>query len=150
MGFFPDAEEYEPFNEGNYNAVVEEATVNLDKDDNGKDRSRINFQFRVLEGHFENRKLWSNFDVTDPIGKGRTYCADGLRKLDINLDAMEKVEDVADTLAGLVGKKVEVYVKPSQYNGKTYNNTYFNGWVKDAGDQGEEVGGFEPDSKIPF
>jgi len=106
--------DFQPLPEGRYNVKITAAEVGLTKNKN----DMITVTFDVIEGKYTNRKLWSNFTLTD---KAVVYVYSLLKALDSDLIDEEDVEP-SDIAKALVGGTCSVMVTiESGLNNKSRN-----------------------------
>lgn len=92
-----------------------------------KEPKSIMLKYKIVDGDFKNRVLSHFHRWTD---QSHEFIAKDLMKLEAD-DCELEFEAVANAFTGVIGKPAEIYVKPREYNGKTYYNVYVNG-VKDS------------------
>lgn len=115
-------DEYTPLPQGRYNLEVESGEKGVSK--NGNDK--IEFTFRVVEGDYENRKLWHTFSL---VPKAQVYLLNFLEA--IGSDVIEKDEEVShkEIIQSAVGKSVSAYVEITSYPGSDKKrNQISGGW----------------------
>jgi len=123
--------DFQPLPEGRYNVKITAAEVGTSK--SGKDM--ITTTFDVIEGKYTNRKLWSNFTLTD---KAYVYIYTLLKAIGSDLIDEENVtpKQIASALIG--GKcSVMASVENNTQSGKPRNTV---GLFKSLDEAGELAG----------
>lgn len=109
--------------EGKYNAVIEKALINSAN----QYGPRVEFQFRISEGEFSKRKVWSNYNLTE---QGIPYLKKDLLSLG---HTVNQAEDLESALTAILESEVEVFIKYKDVKNKTtgqnkeYMQVYING-----------------------
>ena len=107
--------DFQPLPEARYNVKITAAEVGKTKNDN----DMITVTFDVTEGKFTNRKLWSNFTLTD---KAYVYIYSLLKAVGSDLIDEEDVEP-SDISKSLIGGTCSVMaqIDNNSLNGKPRN-----------------------------
>jgi len=113
--------------EGKYDAVLENPSVDMTTSP-----VKVIFEYKISEAldsvnsKFVGRKLWQNFRVDKT---SLPFLKRNLIKFGISPDAINSYEGLGESLATLIGSKVQVYCKnkPSKENPtKLFTTTYLN------------------------
>lgn len=95
--------------------AVEATTHKYFKEDNGDPKKVVNFEFRILDGEYKNRRVWGN---TSQIFSSNENC-----KLKLWTEALLGVDELAPgfklKLGDLVGQKAGVMIDLQTWNDKT-------------------------------
>jgi len=123
--------DFQPLPEGRYNVKITAAEVGKSK--NGNDMITVTFD--VVEGKFTNRKLWSNFTLTD---KAYVYIYTLLKAIGSDLIDEENVS-TNDIATALVGGKCSLLagVDNNTLNGKPRNTVSGYKSLEEAGELAE-------------
>jgi hypothetical protein len=107
--------DFQPLPEGRYNVKITAAEVGKTKNDN----DMITVTFDVMDGKYTNRKLWSNFTLTD---KAYVYIYSLLKAVGSDLIDEENVEP-SDISKSLIGGKCSIMasIDNNTLNGKPRN-----------------------------
>jgi len=120
--------DFQPLPEGRYNVKITAAEVGKTKNDN----DMITVTFDVMDGKYTNRKLWSNFTLTD---KAYVYIYTLLKAVGSDLIDEEDVEP-SDISKSLIGGKCSIMasIDNNTLNGKPKNTV---GGFKSLAEAGE-------------
>lgn len=123
---------FEVLPKGDYMCVLDNCTIDKTKE---KQTPYINMEFVVDGGEFSKRKIWHKLWFTDGAKDMTCQQLDNIYvfeplKSRKAASAEQYMNNVADVLFKLVGKKFEVSVTGHQeYNGKEYPNTFLHHYV---------------------
>ena len=108
---------------GVYTAILDDAGA-LET----KEPASIMLKYKIVDGEFANRTLTHFHRWTD---QSKEFIVKDLMRAQAK-QCEDKLDAVVESFQGVIGKPLAVYVKPREYNGKTYYNVYVNGLKKDA------------------
>lgn len=132
-----------PVPEGNYVLKLDEV-----KCDMSSQPTRFSFIWVILRGiddeesGFAGRKIYAGYQLKEP---SVAFFMQDLEKMGVNFDKYADAASLAGDLQDLAGTTAECYVKPREYNGKTYYNVYLNEW-----NTGDVLAGVNDKDEIPF
>ena len=141
----PEAKSFDALPKGEYTATLTHTTINLVD-------NRLEWEFRVSDGEYANRKLWRNVPWDKEWGPGAIK--GDVQTLGLDDSSIQDPADFQKILTPLWGKKFKLAVTTRDYNGKTYNNVYINGYFNEA--EAVAVGldsavpGVDTSENIPF
>ena len=120
--------DFQPLPEDRYNVKITAAEVGTTKNDN----EMITVTFDVIEGKYTNRKLWSNFTLTE---KAFVYLYSLLKAIGSDLISSEDVE-TAEIAKELVGGQCSVManIESNTQTGKPRNTVSNYKSVEEAGE----------------
>lgn len=81
---------------------------------------RVNIEFTIVVGDFANRKVWYNQKWDED---SEPYIYQNLKAMGHTDLAKKEIEDI---LKDSIGRDCLIYIKPREYNNKTYYNVYVN------------------------
>lgn len=111
-------QEFDLIPNGEYEAIIDNTSLDI-----SKTPARLSLTYKIVTGEFKNRKVWSNYTMQ---GRGLGFLKKDMKTLGLDYSGVSKEEDVAKLMFSQVGRGVEIFIKQSEYNGKTYNNAYLN------------------------
>lgn len=130
-----------PISEGKYSMALDEV-----KCDMSGDVTRFSFIWKILRGldstdtGFEGRKVFIGYQLKEP---SVNFFMQDLETMGVNFESYTDAAELAGALQELCGTTADCYVKPREYNGKTYYNCYLNEWntadVLAGVDENEEI-----------
>lgn len=118
--------DYPPLPEGRYNVKIVEATLGKTKNSN----DMITVTFEVINGKYTNRKLWSNFTLTE---KAYVYLYSLLKAIHSPLVEEEDVE-AEDIAKALIGGTCSVLVQVDNSGDKVKNTVSNYKSLEEAGE----------------
>lgn len=140
-----DVAEFKTVAQGDYEAVITSAGVESPQDGNGSDK--VNIEYTISSGDFKGSKVWSNSKVN---AQGMPYIKKDATTLGINIGGIKSQYDLSEALSTAKGKSVKIYVKQTQYNGKTYANPYLNELISNELISSDGPSPVDSNDEIPF
>lgn len=111
----PEKKEFEPLPEGVYHAEIKEAVF-----EQTSNPPQVKWTFVITDDDYKNRRVWLNHRLNE---KGMPFFKADISKLHMELKSFK---DLPEALEYMIGLRVEIYCKNSEYNGKIYTNAYIN------------------------
>lgn len=111
-----EAKEFGPIPAGEYTGFILGAKINETKS------PRVEIEWRIVDegSAYANRHVFSSYNLNET---GIPYL-----KMDLRTMGFEEItkKNLTEALEGLTGREAKIFVKPREYNGKTYYNVYIN------------------------
>lgn len=116
-------QDFKVLDEGKYIAKLEEVKCDLTGE-----LAKYTCVYKVLKSEsgdkeFAGENLFKNYAMSE---KGTVWFMKDLEQMGIELEDIKSEEHLAEKMNKLQGKDALLYIKPREYNGKTYNNIYLN------------------------
>ncbi len=125
----PDKKEYDDIPKGKYSATLTGAKLNeTNTDKEGVEKPRVEFEWTIRHAKFNGRKVWSNYNLyanKDGEFNGIEFLKQDLQNMGLTISDL-KPEQLADALGSVLHTRAIIYIKPREFQGKTYYNAYVN------------------------
>lgn len=104
---------------GRYEAAVTNASLKEEGE-----KITVMIEYTILKGEYEKRKVFNFYNLTG----ARPDIAIASLKQDLFVCDLriENIETLPSVIEDMIGLEVEIYVKPREFNGKTYYNATIN------------------------
>lgn len=126
-----------PIPMGEYRGLIYEAKII-----ETKTPAYVSIQWRIVDEHsqYKNRTIFSNYQLTE---RGIPFLKQDLKVLDLPISSGK---NLASDIQMLTGREAKIFIKPREYNGKTYYNCYIREHLTATHDNKT----FDSQEEIPF